>query len=366
MRHTNFKKYKHVLYFIPFILFISACGNEKPVARDSQKKQPQSVQVIKPVEDQAAYSLELPGELKAFEQVVLYPKVKGFVKQLFVDRGSNVRRGQLLALLEAPEITQQYLAAKADENKFYHDYRYSRQSYERLRKAADKSGAVAEIELDRASSKFRSDSAAYASVKAKTGASAQLQQYLKITAPFDGIITDRNVSVGALVGEGTQTPLFSLSQTKDLRLTVAIPEKHGQSLGKDTKVSFTVAGHPGKVYPSVLSRKSGVLDQQSRSVTAEFDVRNSSGDLSGGDYAQVKLSIQRPMRTLWVPISSVVNAQSGIFIVKIEQDRVFRVPVTLGIRKGELQEVFGELTKEDRIVKSASEELTEGMKIVIK
>ncbi|TCK83623.1 efflux RND transporter periplasmic adaptor subunit [Albibacterium bauzanense] len=366
MRHINFNKYMKVLYFIPFILLINACGNEKPVAKDSQKKQLQSVQIVRPVEDQAVYLLELPGELKAFEQVVLYPKVKGFVKQLFVDRGSNVHRGQLLALLEAPEITQQYLSAKADENKFYQDYQYSRQSYERLKRAAARSGAVAEIELDRASSKFRSDSAAYASVKAKTGASAQLQQYLKITAPFDGIITDRNVSVGALVGEGTQTSLFSLSQTKDLRLTVAIPEKHGPSLSKNTKVSFTVAGHPGKVYPSVLSRKSGVLDQQSRSITAEFDVSNSRGDLSGGDYAQVKLSLQRPVRTLWLPTSSVVNAQSGIFVVKIDQNRVFRVPVTLGIRNGELQEVFGELSQEDEIVKSASEELTEGMKIVIK
>lgn len=365
MRHINFKKYAKVLYFIPFILLINACSHEKPVVKDSPKKQMQFVQVVKPIDDQAVYSLELPGELKAFEQVVLYPKVKGFVKQLFVDRGTNVRRGQLLALLEAPEITQQYLAAKADENKFYQDYQYSRQSYERLRKAAAKSGAVAEIELDRASSKFKSDSAAYASVKAKTGASAQLRQYLKITAPFDGIITHRNVSVGALVGEGTQTPLFSLSQTNDLRLTVAIPEKHGQSLHKNTKVSFTVAGHPGKVYPSVLSRKSGVLDQQSRSVTAEFDVSNSNGDLSGGDYAQVKLSMQRPVRTLWVPISSVVNAQSGIFIEKVNENRVSRLPVTLGIRKGGLQEVFGELSGDDQIVKSASEELTEGMKIVI-
>lgn len=366
MKQINFTQYVKVFYFLPFMLFIFSCGHEKSNNKAAVAKKSIAVQVINPVMDQPGYSLELPGELKAFEEVALYPKVKGFVKQILVDRGTQVSRGQLLAVLEAPEISQQYLAAKSDENKFHEDYLYSRQAYDRLNKAAARSGAVAEIELDRAKSKFISDSAAYASVKAKTGASAQLQQYLRITAPFDGVVTDKKVSVGALVGEGTQTPLFSISQTRNLRLTVAIPEKHGQSINKQTKVSFTVADHPGKIYQSVLSRKSVVLDQQSRSVTAEFDVNNSSGELGGGEYAQVKLSLRRPAATTWLPVSSIVNAQSGIFVIKVVGDIVSRVPVSMGIRKAGLQEVFGELSSQDQIVKSGTEELTEGMKIVIK
>lgn len=366
MKQFHFTPYSKVFYLMPFLLLIAACSQEKPISKPAEAKKLAAVQVISPVMDQPGYSLALPGELKAFEEVVLYPKVKGFVKKILVDRGSRVGRGQLLAVLEAPEISQQYLAAKSDENKFHEDYLYSRQSYDRLKKAAAKSGAVAEIELDRAKSKFRSDSAAYASVKAKTGASAQLQRYLRITAPFDGVITDRKVSVGALVGEGAQTPLFSLTQIKNLRLTVAVPEKHSQSVNKQTKVSFTVANHPGKVYQSALSRKSGVLDQQSRSVVAEFDVDNSSNELGGGEYAQVKLAMQRPDPTIWLPVSSIVNAQSGTFVIKVERNVVSRIPVSLGIRKAELQEVFGDVLPEDQIVKTGTEELTEGMKIVIK
>jgi membrane fusion protein (multidrug efflux system) len=355
-----------LFYFLPFLLLIGACGPEKPKMAPSKSKKLTAIEVINPTLDQPGYVLELPGELKAFEEVILYPKVKGFVKNILVDRGSKVSRGQLLAILEAPEISQQYLAAKSDENKFYEDYLYSRQSYDRLKKASTKSGAVAEIELDRARSKFRSDSAAYAAVKAKTGISAQLQQYLRITAPFDGVVTDKKVSVGALVGEGSQTALFSIAQTKNLRLTVAIPEKHAQSINKETKVSFIVANHPGKVFHSKLSRKSGVLDQQSRSITVEFDIQNSSGELGGGEYAQVKLNMRRAAPTSWLPVSSIVNAQSGTFIIKVVNNVIERIPVSLGIRKGEFQEVFGELKPEDQIVKAATEELTEGSQIVIK
>lgn len=360
MKPINFKS---VVLMIPLLFILASCGQEKPKNTTKKIVTAPKVQFVNPKTDQPVYSLELPGELKPYEVVTLYPKIKGFVKQILVDRGSHVKKGQLLALLEAPEVNQRYLAAKSDENKSYEDYLYSRQAYERLKKAAAKSGAVAEIELDKAKSKFRSDSAAYASVKANTGASAQLQQYLRITAPFDGVITDKNVSVGALVGENSQAALFSVAQTNHLRLTVAIPEKHTQSLGKDTKISFTVSDHPGKVFKSSISRKSNLLQQESRSATAEFDVPNNDNQFGGGEFAQVKLTMRRTYPTMWLPASSIVYAQSGVFVIKAENQMAKRIPVSIGIRKGELQEVFGEISPKDQIVKVGSEELTEGSKL---
>jgi hypothetical protein len=139
--------------------------------------------------------------------------------------------------------------------------------------------------------KYGSDSAAYIAAKAKTRASGQLEKYLRITSPFDGTITDRNVSVGALVGENNQKPLFSIAQQEHLRLTVAIPEKHAHSVNTYTPVTFTVSGRPGKVYNSRLSRNGGLLNQTTRSVMTEFDVENITKSLSGGEYAQVKLKL---------------------------------------------------------------------------
>ncbi|PTS99815.1 efflux RND transporter periplasmic adaptor subunit [Pedobacter sp. HMWF019] len=368
MKQNQYKLYRTQGLMLALLFVLSACHQEKsnvPHGTTNKKNEVQ-VSVVHPVLDQPYFSLELPGELKAYEEVVLYPKVKGFVKKIMVDRGAKVTKGQLLVVLEAPEIIQQYMSAKSDEQKFQEDYIYSRQSYERLKKAALKSGAVAEIELDRAKSKLKKDSAAFISVKAKTNASAQLQQYLKITAPFDGVVTEKNVSAGALVGDGSQVALLTIAQTQKLRLTVAIPEKHAQSIYNGIKVSFTVKNYPGKTFSSNFSRKSSVLDQKSRAVVTEFDVQNQSGILGGGEYAQVKLNMRRPSSTLWLPASSIVTAQSGVFVLKVENGLAESVPVSLGIRKGELQEVFGDINPQDHVVKVGSEELTPKTKLLIK
>lgn len=368
MKNMHSKYFKSAVLVLISALVIASCSDTKP-SENQLKTKPAvvaQVQAIHPIQDQPEYSLSLPGELKPYEEVTLFPKVKGFVKKIFVDRGSRVKKGQLLAILEAPEITQRYLSARSDENKSYEDYLYSRQAYERLMKASSKEGAVAAIELDQARSKLRSDSAAYASVKANTGVSSQLQQYLKITAPFDGTVTDKNVSVGALVGENMPGALFSIAQTSLLRLTVAIPEKHAQSIGKNTRVSFTVSGHPGKTFHSSLSRKAELLQQEFRAVTAEFDVFNKDHTLGGGEFAQVKISMQRPDTTFWVPAGSIVHAQSGVFINKVENNIVKRIPVTEGIAKGNLREIFGDITTTDQIVKKASEELPEGTAVAIR
>src|SRR5690606_10823619 len=176
------------------------------------KNEPEKVQeqkaAAKPVSYPAApvkvfnpeYEISVPAELKPYEQVAVHAKVAGFVKQLYVDRGGRVRKGQLLAVLEAPEMEQQYLSDKSIEQKAYSDYLYARQAYERLVEASSTSGAVAAIELDRAKNAMESAKSAYEASKSGTAHSSQLQQYLRITAPFDGVVMQRNVSVGALAG----------------------------------------------------------------------------------------------------------------------------------------------------------------------
>lgn len=364
----NFKNIFILTATVSSIVSIAACSHDqktKAIQVQPSAKNP-VVETLKAIKDRPVYALSLPGELNPYEQVDIFPKAKGFIKKIYVDRGSKVKKGQLLAVLEAPEISQQYLSVQSDQRKLYEDYQFSRQAYQRLKKAALKNGAVAEIELDKIRAQFRSDSAAYIAAKAKTNASGQLEKYLRIISPFDGTVIDRNVSVGALVGENNQQPLFSIAQQEHLRLIVAIPEKHAHSVNANTPVTFTVSGRPGKIYNSRLSRNGGMLNQTTRSVITEFDIENSEKSLSGGEYAQVKLKLQRPDSTLWLPATSLITTQSGIFILKIKDGIVQRVPVLQGSRKDSLIEVFGDISTKDQIIKKGSEELEEGTRVTIK
>ncbi|MFC7522421.1 efflux RND transporter periplasmic adaptor subunit [Parapedobacter sp. GCM10030251] len=187
-----------------------------------------------------------------------------------------------------------------------------------------------------------------------------MQRYLHITAPFDGVITARNSSVGALAGTGAGEPLFSLSKENPLRLTVSLPEKHAASVTPGMRAAFSVRSQPGKVFEAVLSRTSGLLDRQDRSLTLEFDVDNSSGELQGGDYARVTLTLQRNRPSHWVPGKSVLNTQSGTYVMTLNGDEIRRIPVQEGIRLDTLTEVFGDLSAADNVLVKPSEEIKTG------
>ncbi|WP_293915733.1 MULTISPECIES: efflux RND transporter periplasmic adaptor subunit [unclassified Sphingobacterium] len=347
---------------ILLVLLLSACSQkeqEKPQAKKelvkSMNYKTAPVQVINP-----EYEISVPAELKPYEQVSVYAKVTGFVQRLYVDRGDRVRKGQLLAVLEAPEMQQKYLSDKSTEQKVYSDYLYAKQAYDRLITASKTTGAIADIELDRAKSAMESAKSAYDASKAGTAHSSQLQQYLRITAPFDGVITQRNISVGALAGAGSNIPLFMMAQSNKLRLTLSLPEKHVSSVQQEMYATFTVSSQPSKTFDARLSRTSGLLDQQDRSLTLEFDVNNPSGELQGGDYAQVKLILKRKNPTNWVQTKSILNTQSGTYILTLNNDEVKRIAVHEGIRLDTLTEVFGNLDPEDKIIIKPSEEIKEG------
>lgn len=355
-----------VLSFV-VLAIMSACNQDQSSAKNQQvaKKDKQVLATVYPEIEKPIYSISLPGELKPYEEVTIFPKIKGFVKKLYADRGTMVKKGQLLAVLEAPELVHKNILDRSDAQKFKERYLYSKQSYQRLKKASSKSGAVAEIELERSMSQLKSDSAAYETAKANSNISGQLNKYLQIRSPFDGVVTERNISEGALVGENMNIALFTIAQNDKLRLVVAIPEKHASAINRNTKASFTVSGLPGRTFKASLTRSAKVLNQKERSVMVEFDVVN-QGVLSGGEYAQVEIEMQRPDSTLWLPSSSLVNAQVGVFVVRLNNGTIERVPIRIGSERAGKTEVYGDLKKTDRIAKIGSEELTEGNKVNIK
>ena len=363
MIRSNLLSYIGFLFML--LIGLAGCTTEgKPVAEARVETNP-TIKTAAVQKKTASYTLSLPGELAPFAQVQLYSKVRGFIRELYVDRGSQVKKGQLLARLEAPEITQQYMAASAKQREVLERLQYSQQAYNRLKEAAQTTGAVAAIELEQAEAKLMGDSASYLSLKAEMAAARQLASYLEIRAPFAGVISNRSISTGALVGAGDK-PLFTLAQQDKLRLTIAIPEKHARALSDSTEVRYRLSNYPNEVFTAHFSRSSGVLDESLRSLMVEFDVPNQDNKLSGGEYVQAEVKFQRHAPSLWVPASSLVHATSGTFVLKVVDSTVQRIIVEEGIRQDELTEIYGPLQEGELVVLKGSEELREGSKVQIK
>ncbi|WP_310590503.1 efflux RND transporter permease subunit [Dyadobacter sp. CY261] len=369
---------KSILILITVAVGMSACSSEAETSEkhEQQAEKEPSVELAYVKSMKPAKQIALPGELKPWNKVSIHPKIKGFVKTVNADRGTVVRKGQVLAVLEAPEVISelsqakaQLIAAEAALNEITTRYQASALTYSRLQRTNRTEGAVSLNELDLSKARAAADSSAMSVAKGNVQAAksfmetkTELSRYLTVTAPFDGIITERNISPGALVGpgEGGAKPLFMLEDNTKLRLTLAIPENMSSAVPSKGEVNFTVPASPEKVYKAVYARSSRTLSEENRAMITEFDVTNRSNQLKAGMYAQVQLNTERTGNTLFVPITAVVSSSEQVFVIRDKAKKAEWVPVKRGIVVDTLVEVFGDLHDGEAIVKKASEEYRNG------
>lgn len=370
---------KSILILLTVAAGMMACHTEAETSEKHEQKAPAAEPVVELAYVKSmkpAKQIALPGELKPWNKVSIHPKVKGFVRAVNVDRGSIVKKGQVLAQLEAPEIISelsqakaQLIAAEAALHEITTRYQATALTYSRLMRTNRTEGAVSLNELDLAKARATTDSSAMAVAKGNVQAAksfmetkTELSRYLTVTAPFDGIITERNISPGALVGpgEGGAKPLFILEDNTKLRLTLAIPENMSSAIPNKGEVSFTVPASPEKIYKATYARSSRTLSEENRSMITEFDVNNRSNELKAGMYAQVQLNTERSGNTLFVPVTAVVNSSEQVFVIRDKAKKAEWVPVKRGVVVDTLVEVFGDLHDGEAIVKKASEEYRNG------
>ncbi len=315
------------------------------------------VTVVSVAERQLHETVHLPGELLPYLSVDLYPKITGILEWIGVDRGSKVKRGQVLIRLMAPELSAQRAEAEAK-------WRADEITYERLTTAAATPGVVAANDLETAKRTVEADLARVRSLR-------EMEGYLIITAPFDGIITTRNIHPGALVGPmgngrtGTDLPLIRLEQTDHLRLMVPVPETFTGDIPLGHKVGFAVPAFPGQTFYGTVTRVAHSIDVKTRTMPVEMDVENTSGRLASGMFPQVEWPVQRSRPTLFVPTKAVVTTTELTFVIRIQQDTVEWVKVQKGQAVGDLIEVFGDLHAGDTVVARGTDELRPGTKVLI-
>ena len=337
------------------------------------------VEVTRVVSKTVDRQVTLPGEFFPYQGTDLYAKVSGFVEQVEVDRGSLVKTGQLLVRLTAPEMTAQVAEAESKVKAFSSQKAEAeaklvaaKSTADRLKVASATPGAVAGNELVLAEKAVDAVQASVLAlddqVKAATAAVAsvrELQSYLNVTAPFDGIITTRNVHPGALVGPGggQGTALLRIEQNSRLRLTVAVPEAEAGGLVTGARVSFTVPAFPGQTFSGTISRIPHSIDMKTRTMPVELDVLNPGLRLSPGMYAEVRWPVRRPGASLLVPPTSIVTTTEKSFVIRLNNDVVEWVPVTRGATAGDFVEVFGALLPGDVVIRRGTDELREGTRV---
>lgn len=364
---------------IVIAVVLTGCGGATKSQTGGQAaNSPQTVSVVPVESQQLGTTLSLPAQIEPYEIVDIYPKVTGFLESIRVDRGSHVKAGEIIIRISAPELLAQRAQAEASVQTAQSQLAAAQAklasdqgTYEHLAAAAKTPGVVAGNDLlvaehtvaaDRAQGEAASNNvrAARDALRSVT----QLESYLEIRAPFDGIVTERNLHPGALVGpssghSGAQ-PIVQIQNVGRLRIVVPVPEIYAGGVRAGQRVTFTVPAHPGQTFHAPIARISDTVNQNTRTMAVELDLRTASSQITPGTFANVQWPIQRSYPTMLVPATAITSDLQRTFVIRVKDGKADWVDVTTGINANGKTEVFGALQPGDLVMRNATDAIRAG------
>ena len=320
------------------------------------------VNVVYPKMDAPSDEIVLPGNTQAFTDAPIFARTNGYVKSWHADIGARVEKGQLLAVIETPEVDQQLQQARADLQTAQANLRQAQITADRW-EALWKTDSVSKQETDVAVSALHAMKATVDSNTSNVRRLEELQGFQKIYAPFDGVITARNTDIGALINSGASTPgqeLFHLAALNVLRVFVAVPQLYSQAVRPGATASLTLDEFPGKTFSGTIARNSNSIDPASRTLLVEVDVDNRSGTLLPGAYARVHLKLPQSVNSVTVPANTILFRSEGLRVGVVRNGRAELVPVTIGRDYGSSVEVVSGLQPTDPVILNPSDSLISG------
>ncbi len=370
-----------------FSLILGGCGGS--AVQQSQANQtanagsPQQV-VVAPVESQKLdTTLTLPAQISPYEAVDVYPKVTGFIDTITVDRGSRVHAGQLVIRLSAPELIAQSTQAEASLHSAQSQLAAAQAklaadhgTYLHLAAAAMTPGVVAGNDLLVAEQTAAADNAQVEAASNNVQAArdglrgvTELESYLEIRAPFDGMVTQRNLHPGALVGptsgQAGAPPIIRIESLGRLRVVVPVPEAYAADVQEGQQVDFSVPAYPGHIYHAPIARISHDIGQNTRTMQVELDLHNADAQITPGTFANVEWPIRRSFATLFVPSTAVATDLQRTFVIRVRQGKAEWVDVKTGVTVSGKIEIFGDLKPGDVVVANATDSIRSGAAVSV-
>ena len=353
---------RHLTVFTVFLLYLlsAACGDKPGNAGEPQAVAAPAREAFVLRKGKMSPALQLPGELIAWQQVDVYAKVNSFVKKLYVDVGSEVHVGELLISLEAPEISSQLSGAQSRLKSLEAIYTASKATYDRVLETSKTPGTISANDLEQAAAKMNSDRSQFEAAQSAYQEILDNKKYLEVRAPFNGVISARNVNPGAYVGpsgKGSESPMLILQEQKHLRLVISVPEAYTGYLNNKSTVHFTVKALPDQVFTAAVKRMAGALDNRLRAERIEMDVPNDNKKLLPGMVAEVTIPVGGQDSSLIIPRTALVNSTERVFVVRVTNEKAEWVDVKPGRESGDKIEIFGTLLPGDTILRTATDEI---------
>lgn len=322
-----------------------------------------SVMVVHPTLGSPSQEIVLPGNAQAFTDTPIFARTNGYLKAWHVDIGARVHQGELLAEIETPELDQQLQQAEADLNSAQATVQIAEITNSRWQKLVAKQ-AVSMQEADQAKSDFVGKQALVAASEANVRRLKQLQDFEKVTAPFDGVITARNTDIGALItagpSVGSSKELFHLTSIQQLRVYTSVPEVDAAAVRNGERVTLTQDAYPGRIFTGAIVRNANAIDQTARTLNVEVDVDNPTGRLLPGAYIFVHFRTPGASHSVTIPSNTLLFRSEGLRVGVVRNDHVQLVPVTIGHDFGNAVEILSGLTVKDSVVVDPSDSLTNG------
>lgn len=324
------------------------------------------VSVVYPERSAPAQKIQLPGSVQAYASAPIFARASGYVKAWHADIGTHVTAGELLAELEVPEVDQQLQQARGALDAAKANLRTAEATAKRFEGLAE-TRSVSKLEVDNAVGAFQANQATVQAAEANVRQLEKLLSYAQVRAPFEGVITMRNIDVGDLINAGSSNApnaaLFQISQSDKLRVYVNVPEALAQSVKPGLVASLALTALPGRRFVGKLVRTANAIDPATRTLLVEIQVDNANGELFAGAFSEVQLDIPRPGPVFTVPVETLLFRHEGLQLATVEDGRVVLKAVTPGRDFGTTIEVVHGLTGNEAVIVSPPDSIETGDRV---
>ncbi|MES2580867.1 MAG: efflux RND transporter periplasmic adaptor subunit [Pseudomonadota bacterium] len=337
-------------------------NNHTDLKKWTDKQAVPTVSVALPTGAGEGASLDLPGRFEAYARAPIYARVSGYLKSWKADIGTQVKAGQLLAEIETPDLDQELLQARADLASAQANVGLAETTAKRWQEMLA-TESISKQEVDEKAGDYTSKKAMVKAAEANVNRILALKNYTRIVAPFNGSVTARNTDIGALInaGSGTELPLFEISDTRQLRLYVNVPQNYVGSIKQGTKAKITVPEHQDKIYTATVKSSSGSINAASGTTLVQLAVDNAAGELLPGGYANVSLDLPGNKTALSVTASALIFDQAGLRVATVDADnKVTLKTIVIARDLGKTIELHSGVDATDRVIENPPDGIKNG------